>query len=68
VKNRKKQTPDALEKALQSSINGTKHAIKLISKFVTAVLQVRTSNLVKVANAIESRLNQIQFIGKFKDF
>ena len=54
MKQQLKQTPDAFEKALQSSINGTKHALKLISKFVVAVIQVRSSNLVKIATAIES--------------
>jgi len=54
VKNRKKQTPDALEQALQSSIKGTRHAIKLIAQFVSALLKVRTANLAKIANAVET--------------
>jgi hypothetical protein len=54
VKNRNKQTPDALEQALQSSIKGTRHAIKLIAQFVSALLKVRTANLVKIANAVET--------------
>lgn len=49
-----KQTPDAFEKALSSSITGTRHALKLICQFVAALLQVRSSNLVKIANAIET--------------
>jgi len=36
VKKQQKQTPDALEKALQPSIQGTRHAIKLIARLVTA--------------------------------
>ena len=39
---------------LQSSINGTRHAIKFIAQFVSALLKTRTSNLAKIANAIES--------------
>ncbi|MBA3784240.1 MAG: hypothetical protein H0X15_01670, partial [Acidobacteria bacterium] len=54
MKNRNKQTPDALEQALQSSIKGTRHAIKLIAQFVSALLKVRTANLVKIANAVET--------------
>lgn len=50
-----KQTPDAFEKALASSITGTRHALKLICQFVTALVQVRSSNLVKIANAIETQ-------------
>jgi hypothetical protein len=55
VKKENQQTPgNALAQALQESIRGTRHARKLITEFVTALLQVRTSNLVKIANAIES--------------
>ncbi len=56
MKNRKKQTPDALEQALQTSIQGTRHAIKFISGFVLALLRTRTSNLAKVAAAVETKV------------
>lgn len=47
-----KQTPDnAFEKALQANIQGSRHALKFISQFVSALLKTRTSNLVKIANA-----------------
>ncbi|MGI8639212.1 MAG: hypothetical protein ACR2MG_04590 [Pyrinomonadaceae bacterium] len=36
---RKKQTPDALEQALQLRIQGTRHTIKFISGFVLATLK-----------------------------
>jgi hypothetical protein len=36
---------------LQSSINGTRHAIKFIAQFVSALLKTRTSNLAKIAEA-----------------
>lgn len=53
--NEKKQTPDhAFQEALQANIQGTRHAIKLIVQFVSAVLKTRTSNLVKIATAIDS--------------
>lgn len=54
MKTETKQTPDAFEEALKNSIQGTRHARKFISKFVAALLKVRSSNLVKVANAIET--------------
>jgi hypothetical protein len=54
VKQQLKQTPEAFEKALATSITGTRHALKLISQFVAALVQVRSSNLVKIANAIET--------------
>lgn len=70
-----KQTPDAFEKALSSSITGTRHALKLVCQFVAALLQVRSSNLVKIANAIqteaepESVYRQIQrFLKNRNDF
>lgn len=56
MKNRNQQTPDALESALQSSIKGTRHAIKLIAQFVSALLKVRSTNLVKIANAVETEV------------
>lgn len=49
-----KQTPDAFQKASASSITGTRHALKLICQFVTALVQVRSSNLVKIANAVQT--------------
>jgi hypothetical protein len=55
VKTEKKQTPDnAFCEALQANIQGTRHAIKFIAQFVSALLKTRTSNLVKVANAFDS--------------
>jgi len=58
---------------LQSRIQGTKHAIKFISQFVLAVLKVRSSNLSKIAVAVEtgveflSTYRQIQrFLGNLK--
>ncbi len=55
MKKQQKQTPDALEKALQPSIQGTRHAIKFIAGFVLALLKTRTSNLAKVAVAVETK-------------
>jgi len=55
VNNRKKQTPDhAFREALAESIQGTRHAIKFIARFVEALLKTRTSNLMKIAQAVES--------------
>lgn len=55
MKNRKKQTPDnAFREALEENIQGSRHAIKFIAQFVSALLKTRTSNLVKVANAFET--------------
>lgn len=41
-------------KALEENIQGTRHAIKFIAQFVSALLKTRTSNLVKVAQAFET--------------
>lgn len=55
MKNRKKQTPDnAFCEALEANIQGTRHALKFIAQFVSALLKVRTSNLVKIANSFET--------------
>lgn len=55
MNNRKKPTPDrAFEEALQENIQGTRHAIKFIAQFVSALLKARTSNLVKIAKAFET--------------
>ena len=54
MKTETKQTPDAFEQALTDSIQGTRHARKFIAQFVAALLKVRSSNLVKVANAVET--------------
>jgi hypothetical protein len=55
VKKETKQTPDdALEKALQANIQATRHALKFIAQFLSALLKSRTSNLVKVANSFDS--------------
>jgi hypothetical protein len=52
-----KQTPDnALLEALSENIQGTRHAIKFIAQFVSALLKTRTSNLVKIANAFETEV------------
>ncbi len=56
MKNGKEQTPDnAFQEALQENIQGSRHALKFIAQFVSALLKTRTSNLVKVANAFDSR-------------
>jgi len=47
-------SPHASRKALQESIQGSRHARKFIARFVEALLQVRTSNLVKIAAATRS--------------
>jgi hypothetical protein len=39
---------------LSENIQGTRHAIKFIAQFVSALLKTRTSNLVKIAQAIDS--------------
>lgn len=39
---------------MSENIQGTRHAIKLIAQFVSALLKTRTSNLVKIANAFET--------------
>jgi hypothetical protein len=50
-----KQTPDhALQEALQANIQGSRHALKFISQFVSALLKTRTSNLAKIATAFDS--------------
>ncbi len=55
MKNQNQQTPDnAFSEALQENIQGTRHALKFIVQFVSALLKTRTSNLAKIANAIES--------------
>lgn len=55
MKKETKQTPDnAFCEALEESIQGSRHAIKFIARFVTALVKVRTANLAKIALAIES--------------
>lgn len=54
MKSSRKQTPDALAQALHSSIQGTRHAIKFMAGFVLALVQVRSSNLARVAAAVET--------------
>jgi hypothetical protein len=56
VKTETKQTPDAFEKALNGSIQGTRHARKFIAQFVAALIKVRSSNLAKIANAVETEV------------
>jgi hypothetical protein len=59
VKKENEQTPDnAFHQALQESIKGSRHAIKFIARFVSALVKVRTSNLVKIANAFETDTEQ----------
>lgn len=41
---------------MKENIQGSRHAIKLIAEFVAALLKTRTSNLVKIANAVESEV------------
>ena len=53
------QTPDnAFHQALQANIQGSRHAIKFIAQFVSALLKTRTSNLVKIANAFETEVDK----------
>jgi hypothetical protein len=55
VKKENQQTPDnAFSEALQQSIQGSRHAIKFIVRFVEALLKTRTSNLAKIALATRS--------------
>jgi hypothetical protein len=55
VKKETEQTPDnAFDEALQESIQGSRHARKFIARFVEALLKVRTSNLARIAQAVES--------------
>lgn len=56
MKKETKQTPDAFEEALKGSIQGTPHARKFIAQFVVALLKVRSSNLAKIANAVETEV------------
>jgi len=52
-----KQTPDhAFAQALQENIQGSRHALKFIAQFVLALLKTRTSNLAKIANAIDAEV------------
>jgi hypothetical protein len=45
-----------LREALNENIQGSRHAIKFIAQFVSALLKTRTSNLVKVANSFDSEV------------
>ena len=55
MKKETKQTPEhAFQEALQQSIQGSRHARKFIARFVAALLKTRTSNLMKIAQAVES--------------
>jgi hypothetical protein len=57
VKKENLQTPDnAFQEALKENIQGSRHAIKFIAQFVSALLKTRTSNLVKIANAFETEV------------
>ena len=57
MKQQPKQTPDdAFREALEANIQGTRHALKFIAQFVSALLKTRTSNLVKVANAFDAEV------------
>jgi len=55
VNNRKKQTSDnAFCGALQESIQASRPARKFVAQFVEALLKTRTSNLKRIAQAVES--------------
>ncbi len=55
MKTENKQTPDnAFREALQENIQGSRHALKFIVQFVSALLKVRSSNLAKIAQAIQA--------------
>ncbi len=54
MKRHQKQTPDALEIALEECIQATRHAIKFISKFLIGLLKTRSS-------APESEGQNLQF-------
>jgi hypothetical protein len=55
VKKENQQTPaNAFREALADSIQGSRHARKFIAQFVEALLKTRTSNLMKIAQAVES--------------
>ncbi len=43
---------------MEENIQGTRHAIKFIVQFVSALVKTRTSNLVKVANAFDSEVDK----------
>ena len=59
MKKENEQTPDnAFREALQANIQGSRHAIKFIAQFVSALVKVRTSNLVKIANAFETEVDK----------
>ena len=59
MKNENQQTPDnAFHQALKENIQGTRHAIKFIAQFVSALVKARTSNLVKIANVFETDAGQ----------
>jgi len=49
VKQQRQQAPNALEQALSSRIQATRHTINFISLFVIALLKTKTSNLAQVA-------------------
>ncbi len=59
MKTETKQTPDACEKALNANIQGTRHARKFIAQLVAALIKVRSSNLVKIANAQNADENMV---------
>lgn len=55
MKKETEQTPaNAFDEALAGSIQGSRHARKFIARFVEAVLRTRTSNLARIAAAIET--------------
>ncbi len=55
MKNETEQTSNhAFFEALEESIQGTRHARKFIAQFVAALLKTRTSNLARLAQAVES--------------
>ncbi|MGI9034429.1 MAG: IS4 family transposase [Pyrinomonadaceae bacterium] len=43
---------------MQANIQGSRHALKFITRFVSALLKTRTSNLVKIANGFEAEVDR----------
>jgi precorrin-6B methylase 2 len=68
MKTKKNKPPDAFCEALKENIQGSRHAIKLIAKFVVALLKTRTSNLVKIANAVETEAESNSVYRQFQRF
>jgi hypothetical protein len=54
VNKKQKQAHLAYEQAITGKIQGTRHAIKFIGKVIIGFLEMRTSDLAMIANAMES--------------